>query len=150
MSRGGAERHRIWSRFQALSHQHRAHHGLDLTNHEIMTWAKVGCSTEPPRPPSKIFLMFIYFWERDRERVWAGEGQRKRGKHRIQNRTQALSCKHRAQCGGQTHEPWDCKLSWSWMLNRLRHPGTPFFSYSWIQKEKKFIFLLIFIKNIFL
>ena len=44
-SRGGAERerggHRIWSRFQALSCHPRAWGGLELMNHEIVTWVKV-------------------------------------------------------------------------------------------------------------
>ena len=37
---------RIQRRLQALSHQHRARRGLEPTNHEIMTWAKVRCSTD--------------------------------------------------------------------------------------------------------
>ena len=48
MSRGGAERerHRIWrgSRLWAVSAQPDA--GLQLRNHEIMTWAEVGCLTD--------------------------------------------------------------------------------------------------------
>ena len=27
--------------------------------------------------------------------------------------------------GAWTYEPWDHDLSWSWMLNRLSHPGAP-------------------------
>ena len=42
MSRGGAERgrHRILSRLQALSGQHRTDVGLELTDREIVTWLK--------------------------------------------------------------------------------------------------------------
>ena len=36
----------IWSRLQALSYQHRARCGAQLKNHEIMTWADVGCLTD--------------------------------------------------------------------------------------------------------
>ena len=44
MNGGGSERgrHRIWNRHQALSCQHV---GLELTDHEIITWAKVRHST---------------------------------------------------------------------------------------------------------
>ena len=51
----------------------------------------------------KIFLMFIYFWERERDRIWVGKGQKGRGRHRVWNRLQALSCQHRARRGAQTH-----------------------------------------------
>ena len=71
-----------------------------------------------------LFLTFIYFWDRDR--AWTGEGQR--GRHRIWNRLQALSCQHRARRGAQTHGPWDHDLSQSWLLNWLSHPGAPSFS----------------------
>ena len=65
----------------------------------------------------------VYFWRR--ERVRAGEGQRERGKHRIQSRIQALSCQHRARHGAWTHEPWDHDLSPSRTLNLLSHPSVP-------------------------
>ena len=61
----------------------------------------------------------------ERDRVCSGEGQRERGRHRIQSRFQALSCQHRAQCGARTHGPWDHDLSWSQKVNRLSHPGAP-------------------------
>ena len=52
--------------------------GLELTSCEIMTWDKVGCSTNwaTQAPPRNFFN--VYFWEREREtdRVWAGEEQR--------------------------------------------------------------------------
>ena len=73
--------------------------------------------------------MFVYFWETERDRQWAGEGQiereRETGRHRIQSRLHAVSCQHRAQCGAWTHRPWDHDLSWSQTLNQLSHPGTP-------------------------
>ena len=65
-------------------------------------------------------LMFIYFWER--EAVWAGEGQRDRGTHRIRSRLQALSCQHRARRGAQTHELWDHDLSRSRTSNLTEPP----------------------------
>ena len=70
-----------------------------------------------------FFLMFIYFWETDR--IWAGEGQRERGRHRTWSRLQALSCQHRAQGRARTHMLWDHDLSQSWTLNRLSHPAAP-------------------------
>ena len=35
----------------------------------------------------------------ERDRVQAGEGQRKRETHKIQTRLQAVSCQHRAHAG---------------------------------------------------
>ena len=57
-------RHRIWSRLQSLSCQHRARRGT-LTNYEIMTWAKVGRLTDwatqvPPQSP--IFKLSFFLW----------------------------------------------------------------------------------------
>ena len=52
-------------------------------------------------------------------------GGSERGRHRIRNRLQALSCQHRARCGARTHGPRDHDLSRSQMPNRLSHPGAP-------------------------
>ena len=71
----------------------------------------------------KIFLMFIHFWETEREHEW-GRG-RERGRHWIQSRLQAPSCHHRAQRRARTHGLQDHDLSRSWTLNRLSHPGAP-------------------------
>ena len=68
-----------------------------------------------------IFLTFIYFWDRERQSMNGGGS--KRGRHRIWNRLQALSCQHRVQRGARTHRPRDHDLSWSRMLNRPSHPG---------------------------
>ena len=72
-----------------------------------------------------ICLMFVYFWERETDKVWAGEDQRERERDRIQSRLQVPSYEHRAGCGAQTHEPWDHDLSQSWTCNQLSHPGAP-------------------------
>ena len=50
---------------------------------------------------------------------------RERGRHRIGNRLQALSCQPRARRGARTHGPQDHDLSRSRTPNRLSHPGTP-------------------------
>ena len=55
----------------------------------------------------------------------SGGRSRERGRHRIWNRLQALSCQHRAQRRARTHGPRDHDLSWSRTFNRLSHPGTP-------------------------
>ena len=48
----------------------------------------------------KFFLMFIYFWEREKKH---DQGRaRERGRHRIGGRLQALSCQHRAWHGART------------------------------------------------
>ena len=64
-----------------------------------------------------IFLTFIHYWKIETEHE-QGRG-RKRGRHRIQSRLQALSCQHRARHRAWTHKPWDHDLSWSRTLNRL-------------------------------
>ena len=71
----------------------------------------------------KNFLVFIYFWER--ERAWMGKGQRERGRHRVRSRPQAPSCQPRAQRGAWTHKPRDHDVSRSQTLKRLSHPGAP-------------------------
>ena len=70
-----------------------------------------------------FFLTFIYFWDRERQSMNGGGSER--GKHRIWNRLQALSCQHRARRRAQTHELRDHDLSRSQPLNRLSHPGAP-------------------------
>ena len=74
-----------------------------------------------------FFLIYIYFWERDRQTKHEQGKDRDRGRHRIQSRLQALSCQHRAWCGAWTHEPWHHDLSRSRMLNRLSYLGTPLY-----------------------
>ena len=69
--------------------------------------------------------MFIYFWERERQRQSVSRGRAERGGHRIRSRLQVLNCQDGAQCGARTHEPWNHNLSRSRTLNRLSHPGTP-------------------------
>ena len=72
---------------------------------------------------TSFFLMFIFIFDRERDRAWAREGQR-------EGETQeAPSCQHRAGRGAWTHEPWDHDLSQSWTLNQLSYPGAPSFSF---------------------
>ena len=54
-----------------------------------------------------LFILFLRQRETEHER---GMG-RERGRHRIGNRLQALSCQHRARRGAQTHRPRDHDLS---------------------------------------
>ena len=67
----------------------------------VMQWA----------PSIQIFLMFIYFSERERERKWVREGKGNRGRPRFQSRLQAPRCQHRVRRGAQTHELWDHDLN---------------------------------------
>ena len=76
-----------------------------------------------------FFVMYIYFWDRERQSMNGGGSER--GRHRIWNRLQALSCQHRAWCGARTHGPQDHDLSRSRPLNRLSHPGAPGLWPSW-------------------
>ena len=74
-----------------------------------------------------IFFSVLLTFERKKEREAKHklEMGRERGRHRIRSRLQAPSRQHRAQCGAQTHKPWDRDLSRSQSLNRLSHPGAP-------------------------
>ena len=77
------------------------------------------------------FLMFISFWERERETELKSERGREREKerHGIWGRLQALSCEHRTWCVARTHGLRDYDLSWSWMFNQPSHPGAPPFEF---------------------
>ena len=68
--------------------------------------------------------MFLFIFETERDRAWAGEGQRDR---ETQNPKQAPGSKLSAQSPtqGQTHKLGDHDLSWSQTFNRLSHPGVP-------------------------
>ena len=131
--------HRIRSRLQALRCQHRARHGARTHkpwDHDL-SWSRPFNWLSHPNTPKFFFLnknvlkvllkalLKITLREREREKARVGEGQREKGRHRIQSRFQALSCQHRARHGAQTHELWDHDLNWSWTLNRLSHPGAP-------------------------
>ena len=69
--------------------------------------------------------MFLFIFEGERDRAWAGEEQRERGRHRIWSRLQAPSHQPRAGRGARTHELGDHDLSRSRTLSRLSHPGAP-------------------------
>ena len=95
--------------------------GLELTDHEIMTWAEVGRLTDwATQAPLLYFLLYLPTISTCLS-VNSTEG----GRHRIWSRLQALSCQHRAPCGAWTHELRDHDLSRSRTLNRLSHPGAP-------------------------
>ena len=82
----------------------------------------------------KFFFFFnIYLFLRQRETEHEQGRVRKRGRHRIGNRLQALSGQHRARRGARTHGPRDHDLIWSQTLNRPSHPGAPGLSslYPW-------------------
>ena len=66
-----------------------------------------------------FFLMFIYFWERDR--VWAGEEQRER---ETQNLKQAPGSELSAKSRTPGLNPGTLR---SWPAYRLSHPGAPEF-----------------------
>ena len=70
-----------------------------------------------------FFNVYLFFWDRERQSMSGGGSER--GRHRIWNRLQALSCQHRARLGAWTHGPRDRDLSRSRPLNRLSHPGAP-------------------------
>ena len=78
------------------------------------------------RPYLNILKKYLFSFETEREIAWVGEGRR--GRHRIWSRFQALSCRHRAQHGAQTHrlqdhDPHVMRAHPSHMLKQLSNPG---------------------------
>ena len=117
------ERHRIWSRLQALSGQHRAQcraRTHKLRDHDLSWSRTLNQLSHPGTLESMIldtdfffilnfFFFNVYFWDRERQSMNGGGSER--GRHRIWNRLQALSCQHRAQRGARTHGSRDHDLS---------------------------------------
>ena len=131
-------RHRIRSKIQALSREHRAWRGLELTDCKIMTWAKVGHSTNwaTQAPLYKAILkshpivfsslsqlryssayrfhsgfLFVYFLFK----FIYFERERKWGRDRgeSKNPKQTPHHQHRAWCGARSHNPGNHDLSWN-------------------------------------
>ena len=89
--------------FQCLGGQAGAHSiGASPKWEEIVAMLDLPIFQE--KPPRRFLLFFVFYL---REREWAGRGWQ-RGRERIK---QAPRCQHRAQCGTQTHKPWDHDLS---------------------------------------
>ena len=106
--RGGAERakHRIQSRLQALSYQHRARRRAQthkLRDHDLSLSWTLNQLSHPGFP--WLFILNIYLFLRQRETEHEQGRSREKGRHRIRNRLQALSCQHRARRGARTHGP---------------------------------------------
>ena len=77
--------------------------------------------------PLVFFFNFlnIYLFFRDRETACKQRRGRKRGRHRIWSRLQALNCQHRVWRGAWTHEPQNHVQSGSRALNQPSHPHAP-------------------------
>ena len=86
-------------------------------------WSRTLNRLRHPGAPAIIFLMFIYFWERQRQSMSGGGAEREGD--RIWNRLRALSCQHRARHGARTHKLWDHDPSQSQTPNQRSHPGAP-------------------------
>ena len=86
---------------------------LDTLSVNALTWGK---ENKRPLAPKfyylfkKIFFnVYLFLRQRETEHEW-GRG-RKRGRHRIRNRPQALSHQPRARRGARTHGPRDRDLA---------------------------------------
>ena len=116
---------------QVLCCQHRARCGLGLTNHKIITWAKMLKSqmlrlSHPGAPSIKKKKINVCSFLRERERLSVSEGGAEREgdtELKASSRIQAPSCQHRAWRRAGTQEPWDHALSPNRPLNQLSHPG---------------------------
>ena len=92
--------------------------GLKLTSCEITARAEVGRSTDWATQAPQ---MFIYFWERDRDREWVGEGR----EGKTQNSKQAPGSELSAQSPMRSSNPWILR-SWPELKpHRLSQPGVP-------------------------
>ena len=74
-------RHRIWSRLQALSHQHRAWHGARTHkpgDQDLSHSLTLNQLSHPSTPLYffLIFLTFIYFWDWERQSMNGGGAER--------------------------------------------------------------------------
>ena len=78
MSMRGAERGGGDTESEAGSRLTEPDAGLKLADHEIVTWAEVGRLTDWATQASlfKIFLTFIYFWDRERQSTNGGGSER--------------------------------------------------------------------------
>ena len=99
----GRERGRLRnrSRLQALSCQHRARHRAQThrpRDHDLSRSRTLNRLSHPGAP-GKFFLMFIYFWERQRQSASGGGAERERGRQRIWSRLQAQSCRTEPDVG---------------------------------------------------
>ena len=72
-----------------------------------------------------LFLTCVYFWETERGRAQAGEGQEREGATESEAGSRLWAVKHRAGPRARTHRPWDHDLLRSVTPNRRRHPGAP-------------------------
>ena len=102
----------------------------------VVVWICILVEWKFPFLEKEKFKLFFFkkklcLFLRQRETEHERGRVRERGRHRIWNRLQTLSCQHRARRGARTHGPWDRDLSRSRPLNRLSHPGSfsHFFSY---------------------
>ena len=76
------------------------------------------------------FFLCLFIFERQQDRVWAGEGQRER---ETQNPKQAPSSELSAQPNtGLELTNWDHDLSRRRTLNQLSHPGAPDCLLRWV------------------
>ena len=144
----------IWSRLHADSSEPSA--WLKLTNREIMTRAKVGCSTDWTTQVSntfsfsfsegllatnslhfclseKVFFVIfnvsvIYFWEREREQEWVNRG----GTEREEDRGSEAGSVLTAESLMGDSKSWNYDLSQSLTLKQLSRTGTsenPYFAF---------------------
>ena len=116
-------RHRIRSRLQALSCQHRARCGAQThgpRDHDLSRSWTLNWLSHPGAPVNLFFLMFIYFWQRQRQSVSRGGAEREGDtESKAASRLWAVSCQHRAM---------SCEImTWAEvrMLKWLSHPGVP-------------------------
>ena len=80
------------------------------------------------KPYSTIFLMFIYF-ERERARERGRGRGRERGRERSPVRLHTVSPEPNMALDLTNHEIMTWAETKNWMLNRLSHPGVPWYDF---------------------
>ena len=99
-------RHRIWSRIEALSCQHRARRGTwtHKPQYHDLSWSQMLSRLSHPGAPTSDFIFkFMYLFER------VGEGYREGERGRISSRLHTISLSAQSLTGGsnpQTVRSW--------------------------------------------
>ena len=113
----GRERdtHRVWSRLQALSCQHRIQHGAQTHepwDHGLNRSWMLNQLSHPGAPMGSIFFKFSFIYFERKIESQQGRGRERERETECQA-SSALSAQSRVRGPNSTTELWDHDMSWS-------------------------------------